>query len=99
MSKTQILPKGYPPGQIKMNGCRGRRIKILPEKSDILGQEDLVQRGKVVGVGPDATCRINDIIIFSTDGLDKVDINGEKFYYVLDTDIFVYEVLQLKLLC
>ena len=73
-------------------GCRGRRIKILPEKSGILGQDDLLQRGKVIAVGPEARCKVGDTIIFSTDGFDKVTIGEESFYYVLDTDQFVYEI-------
>lgn len=74
-------------------GCVGRRIKIQPESSGILGQEDLIQRGKVIGVGPGARCKVGDTIIFSTDGFDKVEIGDEKFYYVLDTDQFIYEIL------
>lgn len=74
-------------------GCRGRRIKIVPEKSDVLGQDELIQRGKVVGAGPEARCKVGDTIIFSTDGFDKVVIGEDSFYYVLDTDVFVYEIL------
>lgn len=75
-------------------GCRGRRIKIIPEKSDILGQDDLIQRGKVVGAGPEAHCKVGNVIIFSTDGLDKIDMgSGEFVYYILDVDEFVYEIL------
>lgn len=74
-------------------GCIGRRIKIEPEKSGILGQDDLIQKGKVIGAGPEARCKVGDTIIFSTDGFDKVVIGEESFYYVLDTDQFVYEIL------
>ena len=73
-------------------GCVGRRIKIQPEKSDVLGQDEIIQKGRVIGAGPEATCKVGDIIIFSTDGFDKVTINDETFYYVLDTDSFVYEI-------
>lgn len=74
-------------------GCRGRRLKIQPEKSDIIGDEQLIQKGKVIGVGPEATCKVGDIVIFSTDGFDKVKIGDEEFFYALDTDIFIYEIL------
>ena len=76
---------------IKSNkGCRGRRIKILPEKSDILGQDELLQRGKVIEAGPDAVCKVGETVIFSTNGFDQVSIGEEKFYFVLDTDQFIY---------
>lgn len=74
-------------------GCVGRRIKIIPEKTDIIGQDELIQRGKVIGVGPEARCKVGDTIIFSTDGFDKVVLGDETFYYVLDTDQFIYEIL------
>ena len=76
-------------------GCRGRRIKIIPEKSTILGQEDqILQKGMVTGVGPESKLKVGDVVIFSTDGYDRVELSpGEYVYYVLDTDQFVYEVL------
>lgn len=77
-------------------GVRGRRIKIEPEKSDSLLQLDegqLVQRGKVIGVGSEATCKVGDIVIFNAWGCDMVTIEGNKFYYILDTDEMVLEIL------
>ena len=74
-------------------GCRGRRIKIQPEKSGILGQDNLIQKGIVIGAGPDAVCKVGDVVIFSTDGFDTVQIGEENVYYALDTDIFIYEIL------
>lgn len=77
-------------------GCFGRRIKIEPSKSGILGQDDLIQKGKVIGVGPDVKqCKVGDIIIFSTDGFDKVVLSEgeETFYYILETDTFIYEII------
>lgn len=88
----KVTPRTHPE-RFSNKGCRGRRIKIQPEKSDILGQDDLVQKGKVIGVGPEARCKVGDTIIFSTDGFDKVIIGDESFYYVLDVDTFVYEIL------
>ena len=74
-------------------GCRGRRLKIQPERSDILGQDDLIQKGKVIGAGPQATCKVGDMVVFSTDGFDRVELSpGEYVYYALDTDIFIYEI-------
>lgn len=80
-------------GSENNKGCRGRRIKILPEKSDIIGQEDLLQRGKVVAVGPEARCKVGDTIIFNNDGFETVKIGDESFYYILDVDNFIYEIL------
>ncbi len=74
-------------------GCRGRRIKIEPEKSDIIGDDTLIQKGKVIAVGPESRCKVGDTVIFSTDGFDKVTLGDESFYYVLDTDQFIYEIL------
>lgn len=79
--------------KVSHKGCRGRRIKILPEKSQILGQDDLTQFGKVVEVGPDAHCKVGDIVIFNNDGLDKVQQGDEWYYFILDTDQFIYYVV------
>lgn len=73
-------------------GCVGRRIKIKPFKSDTIGQEELIQKGEVILVGPDSRCKIGDIVVFNNDGLDKVRLNDVDYYYVLDTDQFIYEV-------
>lgn len=89
IKKGQAVFNNFP---LDNKGCRGRRLKIQPEKSDIIGNEDLIQRGKVIGAGPDAFCKVGDTIIFSTDGFDKVVVGEDSFYYVLDTDIFVYEI-------
>ena len=75
-------------------GCFGRRIKIEPQKSDILGQDDIVQRGLVVAVGPDVKrCRAGDTVVFNNDGLDKERFDDKVFYYILETDSFIYEIL------
>ena len=92
LSKKQItaIKKTIPSNK----GCFGRRIKIEPHKSDILGQDELIQQGKVIGVGPEVKyCKVGDTIIFSTDGFDKVELGEQKFYYVLETDTFIYEIL------
>lgn len=76
-------------------GCRGCRLKIEVQKSDSLLQDDknLIQRGKVVGAGPYAICKVGDIIIFNLWGLDKAQINDKEYFYVLDTEEFVLENL------
>ncbi len=78
------------------HGVRGRRLKIEPEKNDTLLVSDdasLIQKGKIIGVGPDTLCKVGDMVIFNAWGVDRVDINGEIFYYILDTDEFVLEIL------
>lgn len=77
-------------------GLRGRRIKIQPEKVDTLLQADndaLIQKGKVIAAGPLSSCKKGDTVIFNAWGLDKVTLNDESFYYLLDTDEFVLEVI------
>lgn len=79
--------------KIPHKGCRGRRIKVVPEKSDILGQDDITHYGKVIAVGPEAHCKVGDRIIFNNDGLDKTEESPGVFvYHILDTDQFVYEI-------
>lgn len=81
---------------ISHKGVRGRRIKIEPEKSEgFLQSEDnsFVKRGKVIAAGKDAVCKKGDTVIFTALGMDKIDIKDEVFYYVLDTDQFILEIL------
>lgn len=79
----------------KTNGCRGRRLKIEVQKSDMLLQTDnsLIQKGKVIGAGPEAVCKVGDIIVFNSWGLDAIEINDIKHYYIVDTDEYVLEVV------
>lgn len=79
----------------KFKGCRGRRLKIEVEKSDTLLQTDnsLIQKGKVIGAGPEAFCKVGNIIIFNAWGLDKVTLNEKEYYYIIDNDEFVLETL------
>ena len=81
--------------KIKSNkGCFGRRIKVEPLKSDILGEDKIVQRGKVIAIGSDVKhCRVGDMIVFNNDGLDKDSSEDKPCYYILETDTFVYEIL------
>ncbi len=76
-------------------GCRGRRLRIEVQKNDTLLQDEksLIQKGQVTGAGPEATCKVGDIIIFNAWGLDRVLLDDVEVYYVLDTDEFVCEIL------
>lgn len=77
-------------------GVRGRRLKIEPEKVDsILSIEEnaLIQKGKVIGAGPDTFCKVGDTVIFNAWGCDSVTIGEDKFYYILDTDEFILEIV------
>lgn len=76
-------------------GCRGRRIKIEVQNSDTLLRDDksLIQKGKIIGVGPQAICQVGDVVIFNAWGLDKVLLNEKEHYYLLDTDEFVLEIV------
>lgn len=96
--KNKLQKKGkYVLSRIKPHqGVRGRRIKIEPEESNTMLVSDhtnLVQKGKVIGSGPEARARVGDTIIFNAWGCDKVTIENETFYYILDTDEFVLEII------
>lgn len=53
----------------------------------------LIQKGKVIGAGPEAVCKVGDIIVFNSWGLDAIEINDIKHYYIVDTDEYVLEVV------
>ena len=76
-------------------GCRGRRLEIEVAKSDTLLQDEknLIQKGEVVDAGPEAYCKVGDIIIFNSWGLDKISVNEKEYYFILDTDEFVLSIL------
>ena len=76
-------------------GCRGRRLEIEVAKSDTLLQDEknLIQKGEVVDAGPEAYCKIGDIVIFNSWGLDKISVNDKEYYFILDTDEFVLKIL------
>lgn len=76
-------------------GCRGSRLKIEVQKSDTLLRDErsLIQKGKVIGAGPEAVCKVGDIIIFNSWGLDKVTLDDKDYYYIIDSDEFVLEIL------
>ena len=77
-------------------GVRGRRLKIKPDESDtFIPTEDnnLIRKGVVLEAGPQATAKKGDKIIFTALGMDKITLGEESFYYVLDTDQFVLEIL------
>ncbi len=76
-------------------GCRGRRLKIEVYKSDSLLQDErsLIQKGTVIGAGPEAVCKVGDVIVFNAFGLDKVTIDDKDVYYIIDTDEFLLEIV------
>ena len=76
-------------------GCRGRRLEIEVAKSDTLLQDEknLIQKGEVVDAGPEAYCKVGDIIIFNSWGLDKVTINEKDYYFIIDNDEYVLSVV------
>lgn len=76
-------------------GCRGRRLKIEIEKSEdpLRDERSLIQKGTVVGAGPEATCKVGDVIIFNAWGCDKITLHEKDQYFILDTDEFVCEIV------
>lgn len=82
--------------KIKKLVLRGRRLKIVPEKIEAifgLDEGNLCPVGKVIGAGPEAKCKVGDRVIFNTWGSDSAKVGEDTFYYVLDTDEFILEIL------
>ena len=81
--------------QLNRKGCRGRRLEIEVQKSDTLLQDDknLIQKGEVVDAGPEAFCKVGDIVIFNSWGLDKITINEKDYYFIIDSDDFILSIV------
>lgn len=71
----------------------GRRIQIEPEQQEnvILSEGDnLVERGKVVAVGDKVEfCEVGDTILFTSFGVDSVELDGTKYRFMLEDDAFL----------
>lgn len=71
----------------------GRRIYIKPEEEKTLlqtGSNTATVRGTVISAGPD--CKVvkeGDVLLFTSWGVDEVNVNGEKFYFLLESDEFI----------
>lgn len=78
----------------------GSNIKMEPEKPpegalDLSYVKIAIERGKVIGVGPDVTLnvKVGDTIIFKSWAVDIVEIGGESHYYIDEKTGGVKEIL------
>lgn len=71
----------------------GKRIHVRPEKAATLIQStdtSLVERAEVIAVGPLVeTIKPGDRLLFTSFGVDSIDIDGERNYFLLDDDAFI----------
>ncbi len=65
-------------------GVQGQRIKIEPEKeqSMLLSNDSLIQRGKVIGHGPNSPCNVGDIVIVSDWLVERIVLGDQTSFYV-----------------
>lgn len=72
----------------------GRRMYIKPDKLKQIIQtatgENLMEVGDVIAIGPEVSfCKEGDKILFTSWGVDKVTIDGEDYFFVLESDEFI----------
>lgn len=70
----------------------GRRIYIKPEEQKTVIQspdQKLIARGEVVAVGDLCKTSVGDHLLFTTWGVDKVEIDGESYYFLIESDEFI----------
>lgn len=74
----------------------GRRILIKPERQATVietAEQNLIERAEVLAVGGAvSTIHPGDKILFTSFGVDSIDLNGEKLYFVLEDDAFILAV-------
>lgn len=71
----------------------GKRIHIKPEEENTFiksSDNTKIVRGVAVAVGPECTSvKAGDKVIFTAWGVDEVNINGEKLYFLIESDEFI----------
>jgi co-chaperonin GroES (HSP10) len=71
----------------------GRRIHVRPEKAEsVIKSQDasLVERATVVSIGPDVkVLKPGDRVLFTSFGVDSVDLDGERHYFLMEDDSFI----------
>lgn len=79
-----------------MNSLRpfGRRIQVRPEQAASVirtPEANLVERAVVLAVGDEVSARIKtgDTILFTSFGVDSIDLDGERHYFLLEDDAFI----------
>lgn len=72
----------------------GKRIHVQPESQKTViktSETNLVERAKVISVGDEVTTRITPgmTILFTSFGVDSIDIDGVRSYFLLEDDAFI----------
>jgi co-chaperonin GroES (HSP10) len=71
----------------------GRRIYIRPEQEKTLIQSEAnskIVRGVVVSTGPEVKdVEVGDVLLFTSWGVDEVEIDKEKHYFLIESDEFI----------
>ncbi len=71
----------------------GTRIQIKPEqKESVIRTPDanLVERGEVISIGDEVKhVKIGDKLLFTSFGVDSVDIDGTRHYFLLEDSAFI----------
>ena len=71
----------------------GRRIQVKPEqKESVIKTPDsnLVERATVIAIGPEVKgINPGDKLLFTSFGVDSVDVDGERHYFLLEDDAFI----------
>ena len=71
----------------------GRRIQVKPEKSSSVietADTNLVERAVVVAIGDKVeTIREGMTVVFTSFGVDSIDLDGERHYFILEEDAFI----------
>lgn len=71
----------------------GKRIQVKPEQAAGViqtAEANLVEKAKVLAVGPEVeNVKPGDTLLFTSFGVDSVDIAGERHYFLLESDKFI----------
>lgn len=78
----------------------GRRIYIRPEQLKTVIQttdkNNLIERGEVIAVGPEVrfNIKVGSRLLFTSWGVDKVVIDGEDCFFLIDSDEFILGIIR-----
>ena len=78
----------------------GNNIQIIPEsKNKIIGDTSkYFLYGKVVGVGELVkNIKVGDIIAYTLWGVNKLEKDGEEYFFIQDNSDFILAILQMEI--
>lgn len=65
-------------------------VKPIEQKEILSNGKSLCQYGTVIATGNDVeTIRVGDIIAYTIWGLNHIEYNGEKYYFVIEDPRFI----------